>query len=164
MSRETKYRGISKETGNAVYGSLVNNIYKLSATGEFIPYIFTTDNCEKCDMVLKCDNNEEFFGCDSAFVEVVPGTEAQFTGLKDCKRTEEFPEGQEIYEGDIVDFRRGERRLYIAFNSGQWNMCGDLKDPNADYRLLDHYIKHDGPIEKIGNIHDNPELLNATST
>ena len=26
----------------------------------------------------------------------------QFTGLHDCKRTKEYPEGQEIYEGDIV--------------------------------------------------------------
>jgi hypothetical protein len=26
----------------------------------------------------------------------------QYTGLKDKKRTEQFPEGQEIYEGDIL--------------------------------------------------------------
>jgi len=26
----------------------------------------------------------------------------QYTGLKDSKRTEEYPEGQEIYEGDII--------------------------------------------------------------
>ena len=28
----------------------------------------------------------------------------QYTGLKDCKRTEKYPEGQEIYEGDIVQY------------------------------------------------------------
>jgi uncharacterized phage protein (TIGR01671 family) len=27
----------------------------------------------------------------------------QCTGLRDCKRTEEYPEGQLIYEGDIVE-------------------------------------------------------------
>ncbi len=31
-------------------------------------------------------------------------TVGQYTGLKDSKRTKEFPEGQEIYEGDIVRY------------------------------------------------------------
>lgn len=76
----------------------------------------------------------------------------QYTGLKDKN-------GKEIYEGDIVDFRHGERKLYIAFNLGQWSMCGCLNEPNKDYRNLNHYVNHDGPIEVIGNIYENPELL-----
>ncbi len=36
------------------------------------------------------------------FYPVEPETVGQYIGLKDKKRTEEFPEGQEIYEGDIL--------------------------------------------------------------
>ena len=32
------------------------------------------------------------------------GVLEQYIGLKDCKRTKEYPEGQEIYEGDIIRF------------------------------------------------------------
>lgn len=76
----------------------------------------------------------------------------QYTGLKDKN-------GTEIYEGDIVNFRNGESKLYIAFNLGQWSMCRYLDEPDKNYRNLDHYVNHDGPIEVIGNIYKNPELL-----
>lgn len=35
-------------------------------------------------------------------VEIDPSTLAQATGIRDNKRNEEFPEGQEIYKGDIL--------------------------------------------------------------
>lgn len=76
----------------------------------------------------------------------------EYTGLKDKN-------GTEIYEGDIVNFRNGESKLYIAFNLGQWSMCRYLDEPDKNYRNLDHYVNHDGPIEVVGNIYKNPELL-----
>ncbi len=76
----------------------------------------------------------------------------QYTGSVDRN-------GKEIYEGDIVDFRRGERKLYVAFFHGCWFMCGDLMSKEIDYRNLDHYTKHDGPVVVIGNIYETPELL-----
>jgi hypothetical protein len=40
----------------------------------------------------------------------------QYTGLKDNKRTPEYPEGQEIYEGDIVRIKGAYFKKTIAEN------------------------------------------------
>ena len=96
----------------------------------------------------------------------------QFTGLKDCK-------GVEIYEGDIwlstadskVNIGTGERRFVeswvkgtIDFVSGAFITTYRLQQ-NSFFGTLPHYqspfvrggvAEH---IEIIGNIHQNPELI-----
>jgi len=49
----------------------------------------------------------------------------QFTGLKDKKRTKEYPEGQEIYDGDVVNNAKG--YSYIV----TWGP--DIKTNNPNY-------------------------------
>jgi hypothetical protein len=73
----------------------------------------------------------------------------QYTGLKDCKRTEEFPEGQEIYEGDIDS-----RKHIVKYYSGSFIMT---KYESAG-TIISFYMNKFG-IEIIGNIYENPELL-----
>ncbi|MFB5758942.1 hypothetical protein [Paenibacillus medicaginis] len=50
------------------------------------------DNGEDVKYISICLANGTSVGVD-------PETVGQYTGLKDSKRTQEFPEGQEIYEG-----------------------------------------------------------------
>lgn len=53
--------------------------------------------CDKMGFKENTYNLSEFFELTELGDPIM-----QYTGLKDKKRTKEFPEGQEIYEGDIV--------------------------------------------------------------
>lgn len=102
----------------------------------------------------------------ASYHEVIPETVGQSTGLKDKKRTKEFPEGQEIYEGDIVKHPDTEQCKYsdmwiVEYEPGAWiqqRVGKGLRWPPGG----DPYEKVEWDwynIEVIGNIHQNPELL-----
>ena len=79
---------------------------------------------------------------------VYTDTVGQFTGLTDKN-------GKKIFEGDIVQGKdRLEKHLevfgYIDHKNGSFVITGDFM---THYRWLDYEV------EVIGNIHDNPELL-----
>lgn len=85
--------------------------------------------------------------------EVDPATVGQSTGLKDKKRTEEFPEGQPIYEGDIIEWEDGDGSGYtrkfqevVEFEQGAYQTMA------SQWGLSE--------FEVIGSVHDNPELIN----
>jgi len=70
----------------------------------------------------------------------------QFTGLKDCK-------GKDIYEGDLLHRHMG---VYwtVVFEGGKW-----VAKPKTESGLYLDYSQFTES-EIIGNIYENPELLN----
>ena len=99
----------------------------------------------------------------------------QFTGLTDSTKTKEFPEGKEIYEGDILTTEH-----YPFIDEGKQNYVGVVemvygcwqyvlhlvnKDKSGISDGVNSIIDDDGEggkgFEIIGNIYENPELLES---
>ena len=133
MSREILFRGKRVDNGEWIYGGYA-----------------------------KCNNREYIFldidlvGREWVFknIEVIPETVGQFTGLTDKNR-------KKIFEGDIVEFTdkytRKKGRAEIVFEDFKWKYSGCYYGGNPIVWLCiyDKSIE----FEIIGNIHDNPELL-----
>jgi uncharacterized phage protein (TIGR01671 family) len=71
----------------------------------------------------------------------------QYTGLKDKN-------GKEIYEGDVVRISKDHTEVMNWVGDGDW--MGD-KQPLVGF--VHHSAIYKRPIEIIGNIYENPELL-----
>ena len=123
--REHKYRGFNKKEG-WTFGDLVHRI------NEACIYFYAADG-EKC-----------LWGVD-------PESVGEYTGIHDSKRTEEYPEGQPIYEGDIL-LDSGEYHSPVMWSAEYAGWFVQTYDgPEPLYELAEIFV--------VGNIYENPELL-----
>lgn len=138
--REIKFRGKRVDSGEWVEGFYVNYGF----TGEQKPHIIPT-----------------YASALYAF-EVIPETVGEFTGIRDSKRTEEYPEGQDIYEGDNVTYPDANLLHHDTFTGvgtveyDEESMCFYFTDRET-VKMDEICINIE--VEVIGNIHDNPELM-----
>ncbi|MGH0054175.1 MAG: YopX family protein [Sphaerochaetaceae bacterium] len=136
--RETLFRG-KHENGNWLFGSLL---------------IFF-------DKYYIIPNKDRELGKSASYkllinylpdYQVVPETVGQFTGEK-C-----FITGSDLYEGDIMELNL---ELHVIEFSYRAFVCRSLKKPNVvrALGLFTQVTSVSMPGAKVGNIHDNPELL-----
>lgn len=139
MNREIKFRGKSLDNGEWVYGDLMHNAHRNKRAS------------------ILCVPRVINFPGQICNVPIVKDTICQFTGLHDS-------DGKDIYEGDIladnecaigaveITPRNGvviKRRLGANFSVALRSFTYDS----------DFNIGQLSELKIIGNIHDNPELL-----
>lgn len=125
------FRGKRKDNGEWVYGNFVRGCV------DDFAYIVEFGNKELC----------------RNYVEVIPETVGQYTGLTDKN-------GKKIFEGDIID--TPDRLVKVVWFEG--NAQFDLhfiryKDDVTTTNFKGIHMRDLKEYEVIGNIHDNPELL-----
>jgi len=129
--RTIKFRGKRSDTKEWVYG-----FYGLSLDDKHYIIEATFDH-----------NGDRCYFFDT---EVIPETVGQFTGLTD-------ENGKEIYEGDILQDKNDEDKVAVYWDDedGFWSPYELPTTKVVCYYPMWTIMK------VIGNIHDNPELLEA---
>ena len=144
--REILFRGKSVNDGEWAYGSLVVTTLEPVDDAPIKHYHIE-------DMTIGCFPNEFQSGLSET---VDPNTVGQFTGLTDKN-------GKKIFEGDIVVCRQEisgnwiDYCVEIGFVEMKHGAFG-LHRKQGYYRPFKDWLE-DYEYEVIGNIHDNPELL-----
>lgn len=130
------YRGKRVDTGEWVEGSLVTGVF--FRLGQEIPYMF-------CPNLADYDCFEDFSEENGIF-EVEASTICQCTGLKDKN-------GKLIWENDIVKINNSEVNTLITFRDFEI-ICTIPRE-----KYYKHRLEHTTEYEVVGNVFDNPELL-----
>lgn len=140
MKREIKFGGKSIYDVEWLYGSLIK--------------------IEEDRYAIIPDLNDIEIGNSIGIYEVDPITIGQFTGLRDKNRIE-------IYEGDIIRWRRDGKLYLVKFYAGMFYASVEELNKGVYGGFPLHVLtvneEDEYECEVCGNIYDNPELLKVCS-
>ena len=134
--REVLFRGKQTDNGEWIEGA-------------YSPFHLNFGEREEKPHIIIISDDEDI---DGLWCEVIPETVGQYTGLTDKN-------GRKIFEGDIVE-GNSEYFTYthpygkVVYDGGQYLISFD--DVLEDIECLGAWAND---VEIIGNIYDNPELL-----
>lgn len=134
MKREILFRGKRVDNNEWVYGIVHHNL----------AYIL----------------NSKYLNEYEDWIKVIPETVGQFTGVK--------IKDEKVFEGDILKRGRESKPTFIALIEFKHGVFGGTTLPHKNHfiempRLPRCDYDGTGYDEIIGNVHDNPELLNSAS-
>ena len=138
--REIEFRGKEEVTKEWVYGDLISNLWCNAKTGKPDTSIIPMDS-----------DITEGYEIQEYIVDVIPETVGQFTGLNDKN-------GKKIFEGDILSSSEWSCLCEVIWNGGGFTIKQGETTQNLKTNLEDYY-GNEFEAEIVGNIHDNPELL-----
>lgn len=116
--------------------------------------VFT--DCEEAHIIFEPNTMFYSSGETDGWYKVDPTTICQCTGLKDKN-------GNMIWENDICD-RKEQYPEIVKYCNGDWTLDYSYvsnKKSGANYCNLGFYTEERKCVEVIGNIFDNPELLES---
>lgn len=130
--REILFKGKRVDNSEWVYGFLVEALNCVTDKNE--------------TFIIEQDATYFTYGEFACAVDVKPETVGQFTGL--CDKN-----GNKIFEGDIL--LKGFEKVLVKWNANQcrWGIYSN------NYEICGFNESTQGYFEVIGNIYDNPELL-----
>lgn len=143
--REIEFRAKRKDNGEWVYGSLIRS-------DEFYGEIRETPKYYICPF----ETTFEYDECSDDSDEVITETIGQYVGLKDKN-------GTKIFEGDILKqapYMCDENPCVVCYDTEVGSGIGFYLYTYCDRQVLSDEWED---FEVIGNIYDNPELLEATN-
>lgn len=142
------YRG--KPVNKADY-TLYEGLYEPNVFDEGFVYgslIVKHDKYFICVGVAGVMINSLINNATATLIEVIPETVGEYTNLTDKN-------GKKIFENDIVKIKGKTRYIFYGISGFRYTNYGEYADTlEKVFTIVD--------CEVIGNIHDNPELLEAT--